>query len=62
MKNYLYSQKCRKAVEAEQFADSPEREMVVDIYIDPTDMHHSAVVFDQLVKNDNEEGGMVYYG
>jgi len=51
-----------KAVEAEQFADAPEREMVVDIYIDPTDNHHSAVVFDQLVKNDNEEGGMAYYG
>ncbi|PRP79081.1 hypothetical protein PROFUN_13143, partial [Planoprotostelium fungivorum] len=51
-----------KAVEAEQFADAPEREMVVDIYIDPTDEHHAAVVFDQLVKNENEEEGMAYYG
>jgi len=51
-----------KAVEAEQFADAPEREMVVDIYIDPTEAHHSAVVFDQLVKNVDEEAGMAYYG
>lgn len=54
--------KKEKAVEAEQFADSPESEHVVDIYIDPTGKQHTAVLFDQLVKNDNASAGMAYYG
>eukprot|EP01111_Echinosteliopsis_oligospora_P004772 TRINITY_DN1784_c0_g1_i1.p1 TRINITY_DN1784_c0_g1~~TRINITY_DN1784_c0_g1_i1.p1 ORF type:complete len:680 (-),score=236.76 TRINITY_DN1784_c0_g1_i1:45-2084(-) len=54
--------KKEKAVAAEQFAEAPERELVVDIYIDPTDAQHTAVVFDQLVKNDNSTSGMSYYG
>jgi len=51
-----------KAVEAEQFADNAESEHVVDIYIDPMGKHHTAVLFDQLVKNDNASAGMAYYG
>jgi biotin carboxylase len=50
------------AVEVEQFADNAESEHVVDIYIDPTDRHHTAVMFDQLVRNDNESAGMAYFG
>jgi hypothetical protein len=54
--------KKEKGVEAEQFADSAESEHVVDIYIDPTGKQHTAVLFDQLVKNDNASAGMAYYG
>jgi hypothetical protein len=54
--------KKEKAVEAEQFADSAESEHVVDIYLDPTGEHHTAVMFDQLVRNDDLSAGMAYFG
>ncbi|KAL0487148.1 phospholipase [Acrasis kona] len=50
------------AVAAEIFAETAESEHVVDIYVDPNDKHHTAVMFDQLVKNDDESAGMSYYG
>jgi hypothetical protein len=49
-------------VAAEHFAENAESEHVVDIYIDPAEHHHTAVVFDQLVRNDNDSAGMAYYG
>jgi len=51
-----------KAVEAEQFAESPESEHVVDIFIDPSENHHNAVLFDQIVKSNDDSAGMAYYG